>query len=111
MKFIKGFFVLLVISIIIFGLQAISYESSIFAQEQVIWCENGGCEALPYMSVKCTHTASYVPKSLCQTIQATCKTCVDYTYSNCLCTSGSEWCIKADGSYYYGSWVECDIDK
>ena len=36
MKFIKGFFVLLVISIIVFGLQAISYESSIFAQEQVI---------------------------------------------------------------------------
>lgn len=112
MKFIKGFLMLLVLGTMVFVLQAMSYESDIFLQEEALWCKDGGCENTnPDNPSRCTSPASYLAKNICNAIGADCKTCVDMTLSDCICYEGSDFCMKADESYYYGTEVECNISK
>jgi hypothetical protein len=112
MKFIKSFFMLLALATIGLGLQAMSYENDIFHLVDAEWCSNGGCENDdPEDPTRCGTSASLIVKSACTELGSDCKACVDYTYSNCLCGSGSDYCMKSDETLYYGTHVSCNIDK
>jgi hypothetical protein len=112
MKFIKSFLMLLALATIALGLQAMSYESDIFHLADAEWCSEGGCENTNVLDpTRCTTSASIIVKSACNELGADCKACVDYTFSSCVCGTGSDFCMKEDHSYYYGTHVECDIDK
>jgi hypothetical protein len=92
------------ITVIFFSLLTLSYQSKIFADTVPPCCENQQCESTAQQGVHCNSQSSMQLKPLCNDITLTCKDCVDYTISGCLCGSGSSYCSNSDGSIYYGSY-------
>jgi hypothetical protein len=107
----KSLFCLLALVTLISGLFFLSDKNSVFADSLAPCCNLGLCEndnPNPYLGPKCHNTSSvhYKPNG-CEEIIITCKTCIDYTISNCVCGTGSFYCINSDGSMYYGTIVDC----
>jgi len=99
--------------ILIFGFNSISDRSNVFSDVDAYCCDLGLCENTnPANLPRCTSPSSMIVKSLCRDISGTCKDCVDYTVGNCICNGGgSDFCVKSDGTIYYGVPRACDIDK
>jgi hypothetical protein len=107
---VKSFFIGLIFITALASLFAFSYKNNVFIDTETYCCENGLCEnPNPSASPKCNSPSSaivYLDK--CQEITVTCEQCVDYTVNNCLCNGGgSHFCIKSDGSFYYGRDIDC----
>lgn len=89
-----------------FGVLQILDEDEVLAQSRQICCNAYNCNG-QYCT---TQSQAYVKPDNCginDWIWISCRTCVDYNLSGCLCTSGSTRCKNADESYYYGSRVDC----
>lgn len=65
-------------------------------------CDNGMCN-----EIDCTATSGMLLKPECAVYNTTCRLCVDYTVSSCLCSTGSYRCKNPDGTFYYGQFVQC----
>ena len=93
------------IVIVFFSFFSLSYKSRVFADTTAHCCENKQCEG----GILCGAESSMFLKPLCQTgVTLTCKDCVDFYVSGCLCSStASTYCTQNDGSYYYGSLRSC----
>ena len=89
------------------SLSTLSYKNKVFADTLAPCCDEGICEAYP-----CSWYSSatvYFADSGCREISITCKTCVDYTVSGCMCDvgrGGSSYCLDGN-ERYYGGFVDC----
>lgn len=94
--------------VLFLGSYSIHYKNRVFDQSILPCCDNALCENTnPNNHVKCTSLTLGMVKTECREIYMTCRTCIDYTYSNCLCTSGSQYCLEPNGTLYFGQSVEC----
>lgn len=90
-----------------FGILQVISESQVVAQAKVLCCNvPNNCH-----NELCTKTVGAQLKGSCgdPDVYISCKTCVDYTLSGCLCpgSMGSSYCKNADQSLYYGTLVDC----
>jgi hypothetical protein len=113
-KYIKIFLYMFFISTIIFGLDELSFKNIVFSKTLFYCCGNGQCN-----DMKCTGDASeklddppHTPED-CRNYNFTCKDCIDYEISNCICNQNqlNIRCINEDNSYYYGTTVPCPTVK
>jgi len=106
-------FAILTTLFLILGLNVIAYESNIFSDVDAVCCDNGLCENTnPQGQTRCNSASSVMLIPTCEEISINCRKCVDYTISGCVCNGGgSDFCMESDGSYYYGTPVNCDQSK
>jgi hypothetical protein len=101
---------IVIITSFLLGLKALSYKPSVLQESVALCCDGGNCENVsPFLPARCNSAATAYVNSDCeQESNITCRLCVDYTVSNCLCLGGgSEFCMENDGSFYYGQLVNC----
>jgi hypothetical protein len=101
--------VLLFLFILGIGFNALTYKNSVFADSLAPCCNVAGCENTDPSNGPDCYTSSLV--ALCgqvEEVKINCKTCVDYTVSNCICEwNGSNYCVYPDGTIYTGTLVNC----
>jgi len=105
--------ILLSILLIVVGFNIISNNTEIFNDVDSYCCDNGLCENTnPNIPCRCNSASTVRLKTICNDISITCRKCVDYTVSGCVCQDlGSDFCMENDYSYYYGVIIPCDITK
>lgn len=102
MKIQNKFIVIIVMISVSVAFYGLTKNNAVIPDSLYPCCDNGICVA-----VKCDATSGMMIKPDCVVLNTTCRLCVDYTVSNCLCTSGSDRCLEEDDSYYYGQYVNC----
>jgi hypothetical protein len=104
---------ILTILVLLLGLRAISFSNNVFKDADAVCCDNGLCENTnPGFSTRCNSTSTVMLIPTCDEITINCRKCVDYTISGCVCYGGgSDFCMEANNSYYYGTPVNCDESK
>lgn len=113
MNRIKIMIALSLIVMLSLGFNAISSRSSIFNDIDAYCCDNGLCENTdPGINCRCSSHSTMMLVPTCEELNGTCTNCVDYTISGCVCYGGgSDFCMKDDETYYYGTPRNCDSSK
>jgi hypothetical protein len=98
MKTLRSVGLLLVaLAMVGFGMGQLSSGNEVFAASLQVWCNTGQCE-----DFSCTtdSNARLLPDWCTGGLTVSCRDCIDYTISNCLCDGGSDWCWDGDEKYY-----------
>lgn len=93
------------------GFYILSYQKNVFSESALPCCNAGQCEQLgPPTSVYCSsYTNANIPDMCYEDLPITCKACVDFTISGCLCSGGSSYCYdNVTQTLYYGTQVQCN---
>jgi len=96
----KSIIIAFVITSIGIGFSALSYKNQVFSDSILPCCDNGMCEYF-YCDKSCC--ADFYEPDGCgvNSLVVSCRTCVDWTFSNCMCeNTGSEHCVENDGTFY-----------
>ena len=93
---------------LVLSLGQASTGNEIFIQSRPYCCNLNMCADL---NLPCSQQVSArVKPDYCDGgTTTTCRTCVDWTVSGCLCDGGSSYCIE-NGAKYYGTQVPCPQD-
>lgn len=100
------FFALFISIISVFaGFTELTNSNKILKLSDRPCCVNGQCNSLPCSTLT---NIEVLPWPSCMTLSLTCKDCLDFYVSECLCPHQSiTYCTNSDGSPYYGQLVEC----
>jgi len=98
-----------IIIVLAFSVIQLSSSNSTFSETLQPCCNLDYCTSL---DMNCgDYTSAQFWEFDCSDQTITCRQCVDYTVSGCLCSGGSQRCKENNGSYYYGNHVSCSTSK
>jgi hypothetical protein len=111
---LKIFIYVFIFGTLIYGLDELSFKDNVFAETMAVCCDRGLCH-----DNNCTLGSSMhiSPDPInqpeeCYEYMFTCKECIDYEVSHCVCqTYTNVWCNKPDQTRYYGTQVPCLAQK
>ncbi len=106
----KQLIVLFAFFSVIVGLYSFSYQNNVLADSLYPCCNRSLCSGYPdELSPTCSTISSvlYAPDG-CAELNVSCRICVDWTKSGCICGGGTDNCREDDGTLYYGRYVICN---
>lgn len=108
MKRIKVNYVIIVMPALLFCFYGLSLDNEVLQDSMYPCCDDGYCVNSNCSTISGMHIK---PEPECINYNFSCRTCVDFSVSHCLCYTGSYRCKENDGSYYYGQQVSCDVQS